>query len=84
MMRRMREAPRPLKLTFEAALSPAAKITAAIKSRTAAAIVAAASSSSSKLYSTYLRQQFCYYLLATLDVVVTHFRSHSLYCGSTS
>ena len=48
MMRRMREAPRPLKLTFEKALSPAAKMTAAIKYRAAAAVAAATSISSGK------------------------------------
>ena len=40
-MRWMREAPRPLKLGFETPLSPAARITAAIKARTAAALAAA-------------------------------------------
>ena len=40
-MRWMREAPRPLKLGFETPLSPAARMTAAIKARTAAALAAA-------------------------------------------
>ena len=40
-MRWMREAPRPLKLTFETPLSPAARMTAVIKARTAAALEAA-------------------------------------------